>query len=113
MGIADAHAGEHAAKVAPRARIGDVHDLVRGMPHVDMASSSAVVATAPVGGAAQPPAWPDGSRRFLTRSGETAHSPAVTQVLTRSGDPSLYHALAGVVLALHEAHQHFGDDRYR
>jgi lantibiotic modifying enzyme len=29
-----------------------------------------------------------------------------------SGDPSLYHGLAGVVLALHEAHQHFGDDRY-
>ena len=29
-----------------------------------------------------------------------------------AGDPSLYHGLAGVVLALHEAHQHFGDDRY-
>jgi hypothetical protein len=29
------------------------------------------------------------------------------------GDPSLYHGLAGMVLALHEAHQHFGDDRYR
>lgn len=28
-------------------------------------------------------------------------------------DPSLYHGLAGVVLALHEAHLHFGDDRYR
>jgi hypothetical protein len=28
------------------------------------------------------------------------------------GDPSLYHGLAGVVLALHEAHQHFGDDWY-
>jgi Lanthionine synthetase C-like protein len=28
-------------------------------------------------------------------------------------DPSLYHGLAGMVLALHEAHQHFGDDRYR
>jgi Lanthionine synthetase C-like protein len=28
-------------------------------------------------------------------------------------DPSLYHGLAGIVLALHEAHQHFGDDRYR
>lgn len=28
-------------------------------------------------------------------------------------DPSLYHGLAGVVLAFHEAHQHFGDDRYR
>ena len=28
------------------------------------------------------------------------------------GDPSLYHGLAGVVLALNEAHQHFGDDRY-
>jgi len=28
-------------------------------------------------------------------------------------DPCLYHGLAGVVLALHEAHQHFGDDRYR
>ncbi len=27
-------------------------------------------------------------------------------------DSSLYHGLAGVVLALHEAHQHFGDDRY-
>jgi lantibiotic modifying enzyme len=30
-----------------------------------------------------------------------------------SEDPSLYHGLAGVVLALEEAHQHFGDDRYR
>lgn len=28
------------------------------------------------------------------------------------GDPSLYHGLAGVVLALHEAHRHFGDDQY-
>lgn len=27
-------------------------------------------------------------------------------------DTSLYHGLAGVVLALHEAHVHFGDDRY-
>ena len=27
-------------------------------------------------------------------------------------DPSVYHGLAGVVLALHEAHRHFGDDRY-
>lgn len=32
---------------------------------------------------------------------------------TDPGDPSLYHGLAGVVLALHEAHQHFGDERYR
>lgn len=32
-----------------------------------------------------------------------------TQDLER---PSLYHGLAGVVLALHEAHQHFGDERY-
>jgi hypothetical protein len=29
-----------------------------------------------------------------------------------SDDPSLYHGLAGVVLALHEAHRHFGDQRY-
>jgi hypothetical protein len=29
-----------------------------------------------------------------------------------AGDGSLYHGLAGVVLALHEAHQYFGDDRY-
>jgi lantibiotic modifying enzyme len=29
-----------------------------------------------------------------------------------AGDGSLYHGLAGVVLALHEADQHFGDDRY-
>lgn len=29
------------------------------------------------------------------------------------GDLSLYHGLAGVVLALYEADQHFGDDRYR
>ena len=29
------------------------------------------------------------------------------------GDPSLYHGLAGAVLALHEAYKHFGDDRYR
>jgi hypothetical protein len=28
------------------------------------------------------------------------------------GDPSLYHGLADIVLALHEAEQHFGDDRY-
>jgi Lanthionine synthetase C-like protein len=28
-------------------------------------------------------------------------------------DSSLYHGLAGVALALHEAHQYFGDDRYR
>ncbi|HEY1641774.1 MAG TPA: lanthionine synthetase LanC family protein [Streptosporangiaceae bacterium] len=28
-------------------------------------------------------------------------------------DLGLYHGLAGVALALHEAHQHFGDDRYR
>jgi hypothetical protein len=27
-------------------------------------------------------------------------------------DWSIYHGLAGVVLALHEAHRHFGDDRY-
>jgi len=27
-------------------------------------------------------------------------------------DPSLYHGMAGVVLALREAHQHFGDDGY-
>ena len=27
-------------------------------------------------------------------------------------DPSLHHGLAGVVLALNEAHQHLGDDRY-
>lgn len=31
---------------------------------------------------------------------------------TDPGDPSLYHGLAGVVLALHEAYRHFGDDRY-
>jgi hypothetical protein len=30
----------------------------------------------------------------------------------RVKDLSLYHGLAGVVLALHEAHRHFGDDRY-
>jgi len=29
-----------------------------------------------------------------------------------SGDLSLYHGLAGASLALHEAHQYFGDDRY-
>lgn len=27
-------------------------------------------------------------------------------------DPSLYHGLSGVVVALEEAHEHFGDDRY-
>jgi hypothetical protein len=27
-------------------------------------------------------------------------------------DPSLYHGLSGVLLALHEAHQHFGDEHY-
>ena len=31
---------------------------------------------------------------------------------TDPGDPSLYHGLSGVILALNEAHQHFGDDRY-
>lgn len=30
----------------------------------------------------------------------------------QSGDPSLYHGLSGIVLALHEALRHFGDDRY-
>lgn len=35
-------------------------------------------------------------------------SPAVRD----SADPSLYQGLAGVLLALQEAHQHFGDDRY-
>lgn len=30
----------------------------------------------------------------------------------RDGGTSLYHGLGGVVLALHEADQHFGDDRY-
>jgi hypothetical protein len=30
-----------------------------------------------------------------------------------AGDLSLYHGLAGVVLALQEAYEHFGDDRYR
>ncbi|HZX03394.1 lanthionine synthetase LanC family protein [Kribbella sp.] len=29
-----------------------------------------------------------------------------------SDDLSLYHGLSGVVIALHEAHQHFGDDRF-
>ncbi len=41
---------------------------------------------------------------------------AADWLVTGSGpnqdDPSLYHGLTGVVLALHEAHQHFGDDRY-
>lgn len=27
-------------------------------------------------------------------------------------DPSLYHGFSGIVLGLHEAHAHFGDDRY-
>ncbi|MET9023705.1 lanthionine synthetase LanC family protein [Actinopolymorpha sp. NPDC004070] len=31
---------------------------------------------------------------------------------TEVHDPSLYHGLAGVVLALHEAHEHFGDSLY-
>jgi hypothetical protein len=29
-----------------------------------------------------------------------------------ANDPSLYHGLAGVLLALHEAQQHFGDEHY-
>ncbi|MFC6706007.1 lanthionine synthetase LanC family protein [Flexivirga alba] len=29
-----------------------------------------------------------------------------------AADPSLYHGLSGIVLGLHEAHAHFGDDRY-
>lgn len=32
--------------------------------------------------------------------------------VTASTDPSLYHGLAGVLLALHEAHRHFGEDIY-
>lgn len=35
------------------------------------------------------------------------------RAVSESVDLSLYHGLAGVVLALHEAHQHFGDDHYR
>jgi lanthionine synthetase-like protein len=31
---------------------------------------------------------------------------------TDPDDPSLYHGAAGVLLALHEAHRHFGDERY-
>lgn len=31
---------------------------------------------------------------------------------TDQADPSFYHGLAGVTLAFHEAHRHFGDDRY-
>src|SRR6202034_3757685 len=44
-----------------------------GLVGGNMASSSAVVATAPVGGAGQTPAWPNGSRRSFTRSGEAQH----------------------------------------
>ena len=36
----------------------------------------------------------------------------VEGVGTDAGDPSLYHGLAGVVLALHEADRHVSDDRY-
>jgi hypothetical protein len=36
----------------------------------------------------------------------------VEGVGTDPDDPSLYHGLAGVVLALHEADRHVGDDRY-
>lgn len=60
-----------------------------------------------------------GRRDQLTRGGRAARLARgaadwlldVTRV--DPGDASLYHGLAGVVLALHEAHQHFGDDRYR
>jgi hypothetical protein len=60
-----------------------------------------------------------GRRDQLTRGGRAARLARgaadwlldVTHV--DPGDASLYHGLAGVVLALHEAHQHFGDDRYR
>ena len=50
-----------------------------------------------------------------------AHALRTSLVVGRTGwptgsvdreDPSLYHGLAGVVMALHEAHVHFGDDRY-
>jgi hypothetical protein len=34
------------------------------------------------------------------------------QTARESEDPSLYHGLAGAVLALHEAHVHFDDERY-
>jgi Lanthionine synthetase C-like protein len=33
-------------------------------------------------------------------------------VVSDPADLSLYHGLAGVILALHEAHQHFGDEHY-
>lgn len=36
----------------------------------------------------------------------------LTKQLGDLDDPSLYHGLAGVALALYEAQQHFGDDRY-
>jgi hypothetical protein len=34
------------------------------------------------------------------------------RALSDPEDVSLYHGLAGVVIAMHEAHQHFGDDRF-
>ena len=60
-----------------------------------------------------------GRRDQLTRGGQAARLARgaadwlidVGQV--EPGDASLYHGLAGVVLALRQAHQHFGDDRYR
>jgi hypothetical protein len=35
-----------------------------------------------------------------------------SRTVVDADDPSLYHGLAGVLLAVHEAHEHFGDERY-
>ncbi len=43
----------------------------------------------------------------------TLNAQSPTRAGSTAPGTSLYHGLAGVVLALHEAGQHFGDDRYR
>src|SRR5271169_3922966 len=45
-----------------------------GLVGVDMDSSSIVLGDGPIRGAAQTPAWPDGQRRSLMRSGEARHN---------------------------------------
>lgn len=59
-----------------------------------------------------------GEPERLTRAGQTeglargAADWLNTAMMAQLDDPSLYHGLAGVVLALGEAYQHFGEDRY-
>ena len=60
--------------------------------------------------ALHPPSAPE-----LDRVEEICRSAAewlLTAAVTESTDPSLYHGISGIVLALHEARAHFDDSRY-